>query len=154
MASPSLRRPAFIPSVVYRDQRAALEWLQHAFGFDLAGVFTDSKGEIVHAEMSHGDGIVMIGNEFTDWARSPASVGGKNTQRIHVRIDKDIDQHCAHARAAGAKVMIDPRDEFYGDRVYAAEDLEGHHWTFAQAVRNVSVEDMEKSSGFKFKEGL
>jgi uncharacterized glyoxalase superfamily protein PhnB len=151
MSAPSPGRPAFIPSVVYRDNRAALEWLQSAFGFDIAWVLTDSSGSIVHAEMTHGDGIVMISNEFADWTRSPASIGGKNTQRIHVRIENGIDEHCAHARQAGAKITGEPSDQFYGDRTYSAQDLEGHHWTFAQAVRTVSFEEMENATGFKFK---
>ena len=154
MAASFVPRPAFISSLVYRDNRAALEWLQNAFGFDVAGVFTDSKGQIQHAEMSHGNGVVMIGTEFADWAKSPASLGGKNTQRIHVRLESGIDQHCEHARAAGAKIILEPCEQFYGDRTYVAQDPEGHHWTFAQTSRNVSVEDMEKASRLKFTEGL
>jgi uncharacterized glyoxalase superfamily protein PhnB len=155
MAAPTTpRRPAFISSVVYRDNRAALEWLQRVFGFDIAHVLTDSKGNIVHAEMSHGDGTVMIGTEWYEWTKSPASVGGMNTQRIHVRLESGIDEHYEHARAAGATTLGPPQDQFYGDRTYAVKDPEGHHWTFAQTVRNVSNEEMEKATGFKFKEGL
>jgi uncharacterized glyoxalase superfamily protein PhnB len=154
MATVAPRRPAFIPSVIYQDNRAALEWLRNAFGFEIMFVLTDSKGNIAHAEMSHGDGVVMIGNEWVDWAKSPASVGGKNTQRIHVHLDSGIDEHCAHARQAGAKIIMEPSDQFYGDRTYAAQDHEGHHWTFAQSVRNVSSQEMEKASGLKFTTSL
>ncbi len=150
MAAVPPRRPAFISSVVYQDNRAALTWLRDAFGFETRELLTDSKGTIVHAEMSHGDGVVMISNEWTGWARSPASIGGKNTQRIHVRLEKDIDKHCEHARTAGAFILMEPADQFYGDRTYSARDFEGHYWTFSQAVRKVTREDMEKASGFKF----
>ena len=90
-------RPAFIPSVVYKDNRAALEWLQKAFGFEPSMVLTDAQDNIVHAQMSHGDGVVMVSSEFASWTKSPASVGGVNTQRIHVRLEKGIDEHCARA---------------------------------------------------------
>ena len=96
-------RPVFIPSIVYKDNRAALKWLQNAFGFEASEVLTAANGDIVHAEMSHGDGVVMIGSEFVEWAASPASIGGKNTQRVHVRIERGIDEHCARARQAGAE---------------------------------------------------
>ena len=145
------RRPAFIPSVVYKDNRAALTWLQKAFGFEPSMVLTDSQDNIVHAEMSFGDGVVMIGSEYFSWTKSPTAVGGVNTQRIHVRLDNGIDEHCARARAAGAKIVGEPADQFYGDRTYGAQDPEGHHWTFAQAGKTVSVEDMEQATGFKFK---
>jgi len=149
-----LHRPVFTSSVIYRDNRAALAWLQRVFGFHIAWALTDSKDNIVHAEMSLGDGIVMIGNEFAEWPKSPASIGGMNTQRIHVKLESGIDEHYAHARAAGAKIVGEPQDQFYGDRTYAAEDLDGHRWTFAQTVRQVTNEEMEKATGFKFKEGL
>lgn len=152
MSNPGSPRPHFIPSVIYKDNRAALEWLQKAFGFEPSMVLSDSDGNIAHAEMTYGDGVVMVGNEWADWTRSPESVGGKNTQRIHVRIDRGIDDHCERARQAGAKIVMEPEDQFYGDRSYMAEDLEGHHWTFAQPVREVSLKEMEDATGFKFKQ--
>ncbi len=150
MTSPPLRRPAFIPSLIYRDNAAALAWLEAAFGFEPSMILTDAAGHIVHAEMSFGEGVVMIGNEWADWTRSPASVQGKNTQRVHVHLERGIDEHCARARAAGARIVMEPADQFYGDRTYIAADLDGHHWTFAQPVRQVSWQDMEAASGFRF----
>ena len=151
MSAPIPPRPAFISSVVYKDSRAAMAWLERAFGFDAAQVLVDSHDNIVHAEMSHGGGVIMISGEFADWTRSPASSGGTNTQRIHVRIEKDIDAHCERARQAGATIMAEPREQFYGERTYAAIDLEGHRWNFSQPVRQVSFQDMEQATGFKFK---
>jgi uncharacterized glyoxalase superfamily protein PhnB len=145
-----LKRPAFIPSVVYKDGRAALKWLEKAFGFEISEVLFDSKDNIAHAEMTHGGGVIMVGSEWTDWAKSPASVGGANTQRIHVKIESDIDAHCARARAAGAKIGMEPADQFYGERTYMAVDPEGHHWTFSQTVKQATHADYEKA-GFKVK---
>ena len=144
-------RPAFIPSVVYKDNRAALQWLQKAFGFEPSMVLTDSQDNIVHAEMSFGDGVVMIGSEYFSWTKSPTAIGGVNTQRIHVRLEKGIDEHCARARAAGAKIVGEPADQFYGDRTYGAQDPEGHHWTFSQTVKVVTTAEMEQATGFKYK---
>jgi uncharacterized glyoxalase superfamily protein PhnB len=151
MATAAPRRPAFISSVVYKDNRAAIAWLQRAFGFDASEVLVDSRDNIVHAEMSHGDGVVMISSEFADWTRSPATIGGTNTQRIHVRIEAGIDEHCQRARNAGATIVAEPQEQFYGERSYAAMDLEGHRWTFSQPMRQVSSQEMEQATGFKFK---
>jgi uncharacterized glyoxalase superfamily protein PhnB len=149
--SPAPRRPAFIPSVVYKDNRAALKWLQEAFGFEPSEVLTDAKDNIVHAEMSHGEGVVMIGSEYFSWTRSPLAVGGTNTQRVHVRLEKGIDEHCARARQAGATIEMEPTDQFYGDRTYMAVDPEGHHWSFAQPVKTVTAAQMEQATGLKYK---
>jgi uncharacterized glyoxalase superfamily protein PhnB len=149
MAFP-MHRPPFIPSLIYTDNRAALQWLQAAFGFEPSEILTDTEGKIVHAEMTHGDGVVMIGSEWADWTRSPASLGGKNTQRVFVRIEQGIDEHCARARQAGARIVMEPADQFYGERSYIAADLEGHHWTFSQTLREVSREEMQRITGFTF----
>ena len=60
-----------------------------------------------------------------------------------------LDAHCARAREAGAVILQEPIDQFYGDRTYRARDPEGHVWTFGQTVRQVSREEAEKASGFK-----
>src|ERR1700688_1043751 len=151
MATTAPHRPAFIPSIIYKDNRAALKWLQNAFGLEASEVLAAANGDIVHAEISHGDGVIMIGSEFAEWTTSPASVGGKNTQRVHVRLGRGIDEPCARARQAGATIAMEPADQFYGDRTYMAVDLEGHHWTFSQAVKQVSMAEMEQATGFKFK---
>ena len=151
MTTTTPQRPAFIPSIIYKDNRAALTWLQKAFGFEASEVLTAANGDIVHAEMSHDEGVVMIGSEFAEWAASPASIGGKNTQRVHVRLARGIDEHCARARQAGAIIAMEPADQFYGDRAYMAVDLEGHHWTFSQPVKHTSREEMEQASGFTYK---
>ncbi|HEV3108967.1 MAG TPA: VOC family protein [Candidatus Binataceae bacterium] len=60
-----------------------------------------------------------------------------------------IDAHCQLARAAGAVIVREPADQFYGDRSYMAKDPEGHVWSFAQTVRQVSREEAERASGLK-----
>jgi len=149
MAEPTVR-PRFIPSVFYKDRRAALDWLERAFGFEVSYLLVDSKDNIAHVEMSLGDGVVMIASEFIDWAKSPLSVGGANTQRVFVQLDGGVDAHCERARAAGAKIVMPPNDTFYGERSYMAEDHEGHHWTFSQAVKHATEADYA-SAGFKIK---
>ena len=141
------RRPTFGAAVFYKDPVAALDWLADAFGFECSMRITDADGSLGHAQMTFGDGYIMVGNEWASYTASPASVGGKNTQILHVQLDDGIDAHCARARAAGAAIVREPADEFYGDRVYSARDPEGHVWTFAQLVGAVSRAEAEKASG-------
>lgn len=142
-------RPSMMSALCYRDPKAALEWLEAAFGFETVMVITDAEGNLGHSEMRFGNGVIMVGAEWSDDHRSPASVGRKNTQSVHVMLDANIDQHCARARQAGAEIIAAPEDQFYGDRTYRARDLEGHIWTFGQTVRHVTREEAEKASGLK-----
>jgi uncharacterized glyoxalase superfamily protein PhnB len=144
-------RPTFGSAVFYKDPFAALNWLEQAFGFERSMVITEGDGKLAHSEMRFGGGndYIMVGSEWADFTASPASVGGKNTQTIHVHLNDGIDAHCARARAAGATIIKEPADQFYGDRTYMAKDPEGHVWSFAQTVRYVTREEAEKASGLK-----
>ena len=147
--SESTHRPSLGAAVYYQDPFAALEWLERAFGFKRQMVITDDAGQLAHSEMRFGDSYVMISREWSEDSVSPVSVGGKNTQSVHVQLSKGIDEHCARARAEGAVITREPADQFYGDRVYAARDPEGHIWSFGQTVRAVSREEAERVSGLK-----
>jgi len=145
---------AFTPAVFYKDPMAALAWLEQAFGFETSMLIEPPQDDprMMHAEMSlAGAGRVMVGAEWSDWTRSPASVGGANTAAVHVDLEADIDAHCERARHAGAVIEMEPADQFYGARTYRATDPEGHVWTFAQTIREVSREEAERVSGLKIR---
>jgi uncharacterized glyoxalase superfamily protein PhnB len=142
----------FTSAVFYKDPKAALDWLQKAFGFELTMLIEDPDGDVrmMHSEMSfQGKGRIMVGAEWADWTKSPSSVGGANTQSLHVQMEEGIDDHCEQARAAGAVIQREPEDQFYGDRIYGAVDPEGHVWTFGQTIRQVTREEAEAASGLK-----
>ena len=99
-------RPKGLSSAIsYRDSKAAFRWLEGAFGFEPLFVLLDADGNLAHSEMGYGASVVMIGNEWSDDHKSPQSIGGKNTQSVHVQLapGEDIDAHCAAARAAGGE---------------------------------------------------
>ncbi len=121
----------------YRDPAAALEWLAQAFGFETRMVVADEQGRIIFAEAGLGDVTVGIVPEDSLGKISPKALGGANTQIVRVRGDLDVDSHCAHAQTAGAVIIQQPSQYFFGDRVYVVADLEGHLWSFAQRVPGV-----------------
>jgi uncharacterized glyoxalase superfamily protein PhnB len=143
------KRNSFGSALFYRDPFAALDFLEKAFGFKRQMVITDDSGALQHSEMRLGDSYLMIGAEWMDDVKSPSSVGGKNTQCVHVHLDDDIDAHCARAQKAGAVIVRELEDQFYGDRTYSAKDPEGHIWSFGQTVKHVTREEAEKLSGLK-----
>jgi uncharacterized glyoxalase superfamily protein PhnB len=144
----------FTPCVFYKDPKAALKWLEAAFGFETSMLVTDDAGRVGHAEMTFGDGHIAIGEEWGAEGmigpakmRSPASTDYVATQFVRVSLPSGIDAHCARAKAAGARITQAPEDQFYGARVYRALDLEGHVWNFDQDVAQPSIAEMEKASG-------
>lgn len=124
-------------AVVYKDPRAALKFLEEAFGFELTLLLEDEQGNVAHSQMNWGDGIVMVGSEWTGEHRSPASIGGLMTQTVHIQLPEGegtVDAHCERARNAGAVIVVEPETQFYGDRTYRCKDPEGHIWTVSQTV--------------------
>jgi len=145
-------RSSIVPALSYADPNAAVAFLEAAFGFEPGLSVTDSEGRVQHAELSYGNGRIMLGPMgWADWAKSPQAVSGTNTQTVHVEVT-EIDAHCARARAAGAEILVEPADQFYGHRTYRARDCEGHVWTFGQPVREVSAAEMEAATGLKVRE--
>ena len=130
--------PRITPYLLYEDVPGALDWLSKAFGFRERLRFTGHDGTVDHAEMEHGDGLIMLGDPGGSY-RNPKHSGSVTVQ-LHVYVD-DVDAHCEQARAAGATILSEPADQDYGDRRYDAEDPEGHHWSFAQHLRDVAAAD-------------
>lgn len=143
------KRASLASAICYRDPKAALKYLEAAFGFELVMLIEDEQGALAHSEMSFGDNLIMIGNEWTADHKSPASIAGKNTQTVHIHIETDCDAHCARARAAGFEILMEPETQFYGDRTYRCRDPEGHIWTIGQTVQATSREEAEAASGLK-----
>ena len=143
------RRPALGSAVYYKDPVAALDWLERAFGFERTMVITDRDGNLVHSEMRFGSGYIMVGGEFAEGAASPASTGGKTTQAVHAHLETGLDALYGRAKAAGAVILREPEDEFYGDRTFRAQDPEGHVWAFSETVRLVGQAEAEAASGLK-----
>ena len=140
--------PRVSPSIFYDDAAKAIDWLCRAFGFEVRLKVEGEGGRIEHSELVFGDGLVMVSQAGKAPAegrapspgKSPRSVGGANTQTLCVYLD-DVDAHCERARKAGAKIVDEPTtsdygDEYWSDRGYRAEDLEGHHWWFMQRLRD------------------
>jgi uncharacterized glyoxalase superfamily protein PhnB len=144
-----ITKPTITPALFYKDPRGALDFLRDAFGFELDFMIEDEGGNLVHSQIMHGEGRIMVGTEWSDDHKSPLSVGGKNTQTTHVQLDEDVDAHCETARKAGAEILAEPETQFYGDRTYRARDPEGHIWTFARTVQDMTPEQWDKNSGLK-----
>ena len=131
-----------IPMLAYEDVGAAADWLCAAFGFTESGErFADDEGRVTHAELTLGDGVVMLGfpsaeyrgprrhaaecEQARRWLDNPYVVDGV---LVHVA---DVDEHLARARRAGAEILRGPDDQPFG-RLYTAADVEGHRWMFVQ----------------------
>jgi uncharacterized glyoxalase superfamily protein PhnB len=121
----------------YRDPLRSIAWLTQAFGFETRLLVSDASGAVVFSECGFGDHTVAIVGEQPPLGRSPASLGGVNTQTIQITGAFDVDAHCARARGAGAVIVQEPQTSAIG-RAYTALDSEGHAWVFRQRISGPS----------------
>ena len=128
-----ITKATLIPCLRYRDAPAAIEWLCQTFGFEKQLVVPNDDGTIAHAQLSFGNGMIMLGSvrkdEFGSLMKQPDEVGGGQTQSTYVVVT-DADAAYTRAEAGGAKIAMEIRDEDYGGRDFSCFDLEGHLWSF------------------------
>lgn len=134
MPEPNRSIPAatVIPVLTYPDVRAAVAWLEAAFGF----AERVRIGEDHRAQLAFGDGAVIVADVSNE--RVPPRSDGI-THSVMVRVD-DVRAHCERARRNGARITMEPIDFEYGERQYSAQDLAGHHWTFSQTLADIAPE--------------
>ncbi|MGH2399358.1 MAG: VOC family protein [bacterium] len=119
-----------IPLLIYEDIPAAHDFMVKAFGFAPGGVYSDSEGRPVHAEVYAGDLTIWIHRVAADHdlasQRSLESASSGLVVHVH-----DVDAHYEQVRALGVHIESTPQDMDYGQREYGVRDPEGHRWWFA-----------------------
>lgn len=114
------------PTLRYDDPKAAMAFLTGTLGFVEQAVNHDEDGTVAHAELSFGDGVVMVG---TRTGRSDPFDTGRAVLYLVLDGPAEVDAHHARAVAAGATVVMEPVDQPYGSREYAVTDPEGNVWS-------------------------
>jgi uncharacterized glyoxalase superfamily protein PhnB len=99
-----MSQPSVTPYPTYLDPKAAMAFLEAAFGFELHVMVLGPADEVVHAEMRLGEARIGIGTVWSERIATPKQIG-KATGSIHVQLKDGIDAHCARARAAGAEII-------------------------------------------------
>lgn len=130
-----------VPQLPYADPRAAVEFLERAFGFreHLESRVVDSRGVVGHTMVEYRGALIGVGGQGGHGAVSPKEAG---TPSLYLSIYvPDVDAHYQRARAEGARIVVGLRDQFWGDRTYECLDLEGHRWRFHQKIREVPREE-------------
>jgi uncharacterized glyoxalase superfamily protein PhnB len=114
------------PVLKYRDARAALDFLEQAFGFERRAVYDGENGGIAHAELIFQDEVIMLGSEGEG---DPLFNQGVGRTTVYLVVE-DPDALYERAKAAGGEVLMEPTDQEYGSRDFAVRDLEGNIWSF------------------------
>lgn len=125
-------KSTIMPTLRYRDARAAIDWLCEVFGFERHVVYEGPNGTIGHAELKLGGGMIMLGSgkddEYGRGFKSPQELGGVETRSAYIIVP---DAYAVHARAvaAGGTIVRPLQNTEYGSREFSVKDPEGHSWS-------------------------
>ncbi|MEU8627418.1 VOC family protein [Streptomyces sp. NPDC048669] len=128
MAGSTAGVPSVFPTIVYDDAKAAIRTLTEGLGFTEEAVYEGEDGTVLHAELSCGNGRVMLGSSGREGIFAKA-MRGSGPAGVYVVVD-DIDAHHARAVEHGVEILMPPTDQDYGSRDYMARDAEGNVWSF------------------------
>ncbi len=135
--------PDIVPSIAYEDLPRAIEWLKRVFDFherEEARLAWPGGGM---AWFEVGNGLLSISTPDSTWGQPQAMISGF-FMKVYV---EDLDLHFARAKAEGATIIEEPRDGFWGGRIYRVLDHEGHQWEIAQAGRDWPADRWELPPG-------
>ncbi|MBD0843093.1 VOC family protein [Streptomyces sp. TRM68416] len=145
---PDRYRYAVIPHIMVDDAAAAIDFYQRAFGAHEDFRVDAPGGGVLHAEVTVGQSVLMLGEATADEAGvgsflAPTSLGGGTSVTLHVFVP-DVDSLAERAEAAGAEILQPPTDMFHGDRTVILKDPSGHVWVFLTHIEDVSEEELRR----------
>jgi uncharacterized glyoxalase superfamily protein PhnB len=122
-----------IPTLLYADCPAAIEWLCNTFGFEKHAVYPGEGDTVAHAELTFGNGMIMLGSAkeegYGKLVTTPSKLNGATTQAAYL-IVSDTDALYERVKAAGAEIVKEMTSTDYGSRDFSCRDPEGHIWNF------------------------
>jgi len=126
---------AVTPYLTVGDAAKLLEFMKAAFNATVPELMKDENGNVRHAEAQIGDSRLMVGQARDEWKPRPA------TLYLYV---ENTDETYKRALAAGATSLMEPADQFYGDRNAGVEDAQGNWWWIATHIEDVTPEEIER----------
>ena len=126
---------AFTPYLVVDNADGVLEFLKSAFGAQEQFLMRLPDGTLAHAEYQVGDSKVMIGQANEKWPAMPGCI---------YHYVPDCDAVFQKAIEAGGEVVMEPQDQFYGDRHGGVKDPGGNVWWISTHIEDVSHEELKR----------
>ncbi|WP_442482677.1 VOC family protein [Aeoliella sp. SH292] len=131
------------PYLRVRNAQAAIEFYGRVFGATEQMRLTEPGGRVGHAELLFGKQVVMVSEEYPEYGiHGPEHFGGTGSS-IHLHVD-NVDELTQAAVEAGAKLLMEPKDQFYGERAAKVLDPFGHEWLLGSHIEDMTPEEMQR----------
>ena len=131
------RASVIIPRLFCRDPGAEIEFCTAALGAVEVVRRPGADGNIAHAMLLIGPAMLMIESEWPGLTNRAPSPDGSSPVALYVYVE-NVDETVARAEAAGARVLMPPADQFWGDRTAWIIDPSSHVWTVATRIEETT----------------
>jgi PhnB protein len=126
-----------------KDAAQAIDFYVNAFGAKEKFRLTEPSGRIGHAELDFNGATLMLADEFPEYdIKGPQTIGNTSVT-LHIHVD-NADEMIKRAVDAGARMEIEPKDQFYGERSGCIRDPFGHRWNIGHSIEEVSPAEMQR----------
>ena len=124
-----------IPYLHVNGALKLIAFMKEIFDAKEISVYPRPDGTVGHAAVRIGDSVVELADGGQDWPAMPCAL------QVYV---PDTDAAYRHALKAGASSLVEPANQFYGDRTASVRDSCGNNWYIATQVEEVSKEEVDK----------
>jgi len=126
------------------DAKGAIAFYKAAFGAQDKDVPMEMPdGKIAHAELTIGDSILMLTDEFPDQGGTSAATLGGSPVAVHM-YTADVDAAFATATGAGGTQVQPVTAKFWGDKIGLLTDPAGFTWSLASRVEELTPEQIQE----------
>jgi PhnB protein len=120
--------------LICRDAAAEVAFCVGAFGAIEISRRPAQDGGVVHATLKIGDAIIMVHSETSHLASRSPNLDGSSSVVLYLYL-QEVDAAVEQAVTAGARILLSPADQVWGDRVGRILDPAGHVWNIASRAK-------------------
>lgn len=131
------------PYLRVADAARAIAFYIEAFGASERFRLVEPSGRIGHAELQLGPAVLMLSDAYPEYGLVAPDEDTVLGASIHLHVD-DCDAAAARAEAAGARIVMPPADQFYGERACRLRDPFGHQWLLGHEIERLAPEEMQR----------
>ena len=124
------------PYLVVDGAEKVVKFMKEAFGAQpVFEPMMRPDGKVMHAEFKIGNSIVMLAD---------SSERAQATSTMLYLYVPNVDAVYQKAIKAGGTSLMEPADQFYGDRSGGVKDPAGNRWHIGTHIENVSPAELKK----------
>lgn len=138
--------PRVALSLTCKRADEALAFYEKAFDAKELFKMALPDGNLAHAEMSIGGVTVFLSCEAPEWQAFAMPDGMMSSCLISITTD-DCAAAFQKAVDAGASPLVEPMDQFWGERTAVVLDPFGYRWGFGEKVEELTPEEIRQRAG-------